>query len=106
MAPQILSICLWLSIAVVAYAYFLYPALIWILSRVYGQAIGLPNCTDCLPTISLLIVAHNEESCIEERIQNALALEYPADRLEIVIASDGSSDGTPSLVNKYRSRGI
>ena len=59
-----------------------------------------------LPRVSLLIAAHNEESVIEERIENALALDYPTDRLEIVVASDGSCDRTVELVRAYSSRGV
>mgnify|MGYP003947172407 CR=1 FL=1 len=51
-----------------------------------------------LPLVSLLIAAYNEESVIGERLRNALALDYPADKLEIVIASDGSSDRTNAIV--------
>jgi hypothetical protein len=50
------------------------------------------------PSVSLLVAAHNEEAVIEAKIRNALALEYPSDRLEIVIASDGSTDRTAEIV--------
>jgi glycosyltransferase involved in cell wall biosynthesis len=50
--------------------------------------------------VSVLIAAHNEEDVIAERIANALALDYPADRLEIVVASDGSTDGTVELARQ------
>jgi cellulose synthase/poly-beta-1,6-N-acetylglucosamine synthase-like glycosyltransferase len=53
-----------------------------------------------------LIAAHNEEIDIEARILNALALDYPADRLEIVIASDGSTDRTNEIVRQYADRGV
>lgn len=58
------------------------------------------------PLVSLLIVAHNEEDVIEERIRNALATDYPSDRLEIVIALDGCTDGTSSIVQQYQSQGV
>jgi cellulose synthase/poly-beta-1,6-N-acetylglucosamine synthase-like glycosyltransferase len=59
-----------------------------------------------LPIVSLLIIAHNEEDVIEERIRNTLAMDYPRDRLEIVIALDGCTDGTSSIVQRYRSQGV
>jgi cellulose synthase/poly-beta-1,6-N-acetylglucosamine synthase-like glycosyltransferase len=59
-----------------------------------------------LPRVSLLIVAHNEEAVIEARLRNALATDYPPDKLEIVVASDGSSDATPAIVQRYRHRGV
>src|SRR5207302_464767 len=57
-----------------------------------------------LPVISLLIAAHNEESVIEERISNALAMNYPREKFEIVIASDGSDDRTVEIVRRYAAR--
>lgn len=50
------------------------------------------------PTVSLLVAAYNEADVIEAKIRNALALDYPPDRLEIAIASDGSTDGTAEIV--------
>jgi len=54
----------------------------------------------------LLIAAHNEALDIEARILNALALDYPAGKLDIVIASDGSTDGTNEIVRRYENRGV
>src|SRR5207253_2861102 len=65
-----------------------------------------PVPDDRLPRLSLLIAAFNEEKVIEGRVLNALAMDYPADRLEIVVASDGSADRTAELVNKYADRGV
>ena len=59
-----------------------------------------------LPSVSVLVVAHNEESVIRERIDNLLALDYPKDKLELVIASDSSRDRTVDIVNEYSGRGI
>jgi cellulose synthase/poly-beta-1,6-N-acetylglucosamine synthase-like glycosyltransferase len=53
-----------------------------------------------------LIAAHNEELVIAERLENALALDYPKERLEVVVASDGSSDGTNDIVRRYHDRGV
>lgn len=53
------------------------------------------------PKVSLVIAAHNEADVIGEKIENALSLDYPADRLELVVASDGSEDGTAEIVRKY-----
>ncbi|WP_162670633.1 glycosyltransferase family 2 protein [Gemmata massiliana] len=61
---------------------------------------------ESVPTLSLLIAAHNEEADIEARIKNALALDYPAGKLEIVIASDGSTDATNDIVRKFADRGV
>src|ERR1051325_9090651 len=54
----------------------------------------------------LLIAAHNEAEVIGERLENALALDYPAGRLEIVVASDGSRDATAAIVRSFADRGV
>lgn len=101
-----LAVFLWLCIAGVVYAYFLYPLVIWGLARVFGRQRQPRGGGAELPGVSLLIAAYNEAAVIEERIQNALALDYPPDKLEIVIASDGSSDATGDIVRRYADRGV
>jgi cellulose synthase/poly-beta-1,6-N-acetylglucosamine synthase-like glycosyltransferase len=56
--------------------------------------------------VSVLIVGHNEEAMIRARIENLLALDYPAGALELVVASDGSSDRTVEIVRQYEGRGV
>jgi cellulose synthase/poly-beta-1,6-N-acetylglucosamine synthase-like glycosyltransferase len=98
------EIALWVCVAAVAYAYVLYPLLLWMLARVFGRRATAPPAPadDGLPSVALLIAAHNEEAIIGERLQNALALDYPAGKLEIVVASDGSSDGTAAVVRSIQ----
>jgi cellulose synthase/poly-beta-1,6-N-acetylglucosamine synthase-like glycosyltransferase len=92
-------ILFWLCAATIVYVYLLYPILVALLSRCFGRRRQPPRLTDDqLPTISLLIAAHNEEAVIEERVRNALAINYPATKLEVVVGSDGSSDRTAELV--------
>ena len=95
----------WACLAAVGYAYVCYPAIILFLSRCFGheRAVNL-ICDADLPSVSLLIAAHNEQAVIEQRILNALAMDYPADKLEIVIASDGSDDRTVEIVRSYGDR--
>jgi len=68
------------------------------------SAISSENQLADHPAVTVLIAAHNEEGDIEARILNALALNYPADKLEIAIASDGSTDGTNDIVRRYAER--
>src|SRR5262245_11484242 len=97
----------WLSLAAVAYSYLGYPLLIWLLSRLFGRTETAPPGDDAeLPSLSLLIAAYNEEAEIDKRIQNALQLDYPSEKIEIVIASDGSSDQTAAIVSSYADRGV
>jgi cellulose synthase/poly-beta-1,6-N-acetylglucosamine synthase-like glycosyltransferase len=91
-----------LSAGGVVYAYALYPALLRLLARLFGRLSIPPSSGAELPFISLLIAAHDEQAVIGERIQNALALDYPPERLEVIIASDGSEDRTAEIVLECR----
>ncbi len=59
---------------------------------------------DVEPTVSLIVAAHNEEGSIEGRVENALSLDYPAEKLEIVVASDASTDRTDEVVEALAAR--
>jgi cellulose synthase/poly-beta-1,6-N-acetylglucosamine synthase-like glycosyltransferase len=61
---------------------------------------------DVLPTVALVIAAHNEEDVIEAKLENALALDYPREKLRIIVASDASNDRTDELVRAYADRGV
>src|SRR5271155_3733331 len=92
----------WMCVVAVGYAYAIYPAMIYGLSRVFGRRPTPPEvCDSDLPTVALLIAAHNEEAVIERRIVNALELDYPKDRLQIIIASDASDDRTVEIASRY-----
>lgn len=104
---RIMAFAMWGCVAGVLYTYALYPALIWLCARTMGSHTSPPDATDDgLPSVSLLIAAYNEQGNIAARLENALRLDYPASKLEIVIASDGSSDATNRIVREYRDRGV
>src|SRR6478736_3318536 len=92
----------WIVAFAAVYPYLIYPGLVWLFSRTLGIH-GRPPAPDAndLPNVSMLIVAHNEERLIRSRIENALATDYPKDKLQIVIASDGSTDSTVSIVEQF-----
>jgi len=97
----------WCFGCLVAFAYLVYPILILALARLFGRTpVPTVPAESALPVVSLLIAAHNEEVDIEARILNALSLKYPAGKLEIVIASDGSTDGTNEIVRRYTGSGV
>ena len=78
---------------------------------VVGLPMRPPNprpvaAADILPSVSLIIPAYNEEDVIEAKLENALELDYPADRLEIVVTSDDSTDGTHAIVDRFAGRGV
>ena len=101
------EITFWLCLALVVYTYLLYPACVWLLSRLIAGATPPPeDGRAAVPRVTLLVAAHNEERVIERKIRNSLDLDYPRDRLEIAIASDGSSDATPEIVAKYAGKGV
>jgi len=93
----------------VFYAYAGYPALLRAISFFKGDAEGHAKpglASGRLPKVSLLISAYNEESVIEAKILNSFSLDYPRELLEIVVISDGSSDGTNGIVQRYAGRGV
>jgi cellulose synthase/poly-beta-1,6-N-acetylglucosamine synthase-like glycosyltransferase len=104
----LLSFALAFAIALILYAYVGYPIVVWILARCFGRNETPPLLPDdeIVPPVSLLIVAHNEEVEIEKRIQNALNLDYPVGKIEIVVASDGSTDRTNQIVNQFAKYGV
>lgn len=94
-----ISAMFWLCVGGVAYAYVGYPVLV----SAFACALGRRRCepppvVSDQPSVAVLIVAHNEEASIAQRLANALALDYPVDRLDVVVASDGSTDRTRELV--------
>jgi cellulose synthase/poly-beta-1,6-N-acetylglucosamine synthase-like glycosyltransferase len=107
MMTSVLELTFWACVALIGYAYVLYPAVVWGLSRIFGrppESLSIPVAD--LPRVSVLVAAHNEEKVIAERIENALALDYPSDRLDIVVASDSGNDDTASIVRRYADRGV
>jgi len=93
----------WLSLLTLLYIYIGYPLLVWTLAMLVGHE---PTRGDMTPTVSLLIPAYNEAAHIQTKLENSLALNYPKERFEIVVASDGSTDGTNAIVERYRSHGV
>jgi cellulose synthase/poly-beta-1,6-N-acetylglucosamine synthase-like glycosyltransferase len=91
-------------VAVIAYVYFGYPLLLWL--GAIGRRELVRREFAAYPLISIIVAAHNEESCIEEKLLNLLALDYPRDRVEILIGSDGSSDRTEAIVRRFAREGV
>lgn len=88
------------AILVLVYTYLIYPLLLLPWTR-KKKADNISNDEE-LPYISILVSAYNEEHCIGQKIQNCLALEYPREKLEIWIGSDGSTDRTDEIVSAFR----
>jgi cellulose synthase/poly-beta-1,6-N-acetylglucosamine synthase-like glycosyltransferase len=93
----------WTTVLSITYAYAGFPLLVTMVGTFRKRNVRKASVT---PRMSLIIAAYNEEECIGQRMENALAMDYPADDLEIIIASDGSSDGTEAIVEGYAERGV
>lgn len=93
----------WLAIGMVLYPYVLFPLLVLLRSVLVRRPY---NCADITPSVSVVIAAYNEANSIGARLDNLLSLDYPRDRLEVVVASDGSNDGTDEIVRSYAERGV
>lgn len=91
-------------LAVVVYVYAGYPLLLRL--GVFGSRRDCKRGLKAVPLVSIIVPAHNEEASIVAKIENLLALDYPRDRVEILIGSDGSSDRTDDLVRRYAAEGV
>lgn len=87
------------------YSYFLYPLILKLLPARKARATGASGNMP-YPALSLIITVHNEEERIHEKLENTLLIDYPKDLLEIIVASDGSSDSTDSIVGSFGDRGV
>ena len=97
------TLLFWGALAAIAYAYVLFPLLVLLRGRLWSRPFAQGDIT---PHVSIIVAAHNEESSIGGKIQNMLLLDYPADRLEVIVASDGSSDDTENIVRRFGDKGI
>jgi cellulose synthase/poly-beta-1,6-N-acetylglucosamine synthase-like glycosyltransferase len=87
----------WTAVGLIAYVYAGYPLLVFLISRVWARPVKKAAIT---PTVTMIIAAYNEEAAIAGKLDNTLALDYPADKLEILVASDGSTDRTNAIVRE------
>ena len=95
----------WLCLAIVVYTYVGYGLILYLLvfiKRLAIKAKPLADITDdCLPEVTLMVCAYNEEDIISEKMSNTHSLDYPADRLHLVWVTDGSTDNTNSILSAY-----
>jgi cellulose synthase/poly-beta-1,6-N-acetylglucosamine synthase-like glycosyltransferase len=91
-------ILFWASLVLLAWAHVFYPAFAALLARVAGRAVRKGEIE---PSVTVIVTAYNEESVIARRIENLLALDYPRDKLEIVVTSDASTDRTEEIALQY-----
>lgn len=110
------AVLFWISFGLLAFTYIGYPVTLWIFGflgfghragQVRGRRVGeIPPPIDptteeeAVPKVSLIVAAYNEEAVIEAKVRNAVALEYPHDLLEVIVASDGSTDRTVEIARE------
>jgi biofilm PGA synthesis N-glycosyltransferase PgaC len=92
----------WLAAALIGYSYLGYPAWLWMRSLWSPRPVRRSSGgTSGIPSVSAVMVVLNEEAVIARKLENLLALDYPQDKLDVVVVSDGSSDGTPGILAGY-----
>ena len=94
----------WAALWFVVYTYAGYPILLYVTTRRRKATVGKDGTF--VPFVSFLIVAHNEEKVIARKLQNCLGFDYPPDRLEVNVASDGSTDATNNIVRGFQEKGV
>jgi cellulose synthase/poly-beta-1,6-N-acetylglucosamine synthase-like glycosyltransferase len=100
---MIASSLFWSTVAFVLYAYGGYPLILKIITYFSNAPINKKPFT---PFVTLIISVFNEDKVIAEKIENSLALDYPKERLEIMVVSDASSDRTDEIANRYAHDGV
>jgi cellulose synthase/poly-beta-1,6-N-acetylglucosamine synthase-like glycosyltransferase len=85
----------WASVGLIVYTHGGYPVVLWLLAKLRRRpTLEHPHIREELPRVSLIVAAYDEEGVVAGKVENALALDYPRHRLELIVASDGSSDAT------------
>jgi len=122
-----MELLFWLSVLLIVYGYFIYPILVFILSEIsqtladsthtlfrgaerqvseYRDQEPRTHNSAVLPNVTVVIAAFNEEQCIQSRIENLLTLDYPQDKLTLLVGSDGSSDQTADILRSIKSENL
>ncbi|HAZ13630.1 MAG: hypothetical protein A2X86_13940 [Bdellovibrionales bacterium GWA2_49_15] len=96
---MISALIFWTSFTVIVYHYAVFVLIIYVLSAVKKNT---PLKGNDLPFVSIIVAAYNEEKVIARKILNSFALDYPKDKMEIIVVSDGSTDDTPAIVKSFK----
>jgi len=94
-----MAILFWISAAVLCYIYFGYPLLLWIWAALFPRPV---RASEYFPSVSILLSAFNEEKVIAKKMENLLSLDYPVEKLEVLVGSDGSTDHTAAILAEYK----
>ena len=91
----------WASFILILYIIVFYPIVVFFLSLCFQKKLIRDDKAVFLPHVSIIMAAYNEEAHIEAKIKNCLSLDYPKNKLEIIIGSDGSDDKTNEIAKQY-----
>lgn len=99
----ITKVVFWSAVSLTAYVYVGYPLIVYVISRLFPKPVRREFLE---PMVTILITAYNEERDIRDKLENTLQIDYPAEKREIIVASDCSSDKTDEIVRQFASRGV
>jgi cellulose synthase/poly-beta-1,6-N-acetylglucosamine synthase-like glycosyltransferase len=91
-------ILFWSCCLLLTYVYVLYPALVGVLAARYGRPV---RRGDALPSVTIIVTVYNEEKCIRAKLDNLAELNYPRELVDVIVASDASSDSTEAIATNY-----
>ncbi len=100
---KLLQIIFWISAGALFYTYIGYPVFVYLVSRLFPRKV---KKSEFEPNVTVLITAYNEEKDIRAKLENTLQIDYPQKKLEILVASDGSTDKTDEIVREFSARGV
>lgn len=101
-----IKVAFWSTVLLLFHVYLFYPGILFVLGSILDRSVSRDLSSDELPSVSLVIAAYNEEEVIEKKIRNSLELDYPEEKLDIVVFSDESSDDTDRIVRSYEDEEI
>jgi cellulose synthase/poly-beta-1,6-N-acetylglucosamine synthase-like glycosyltransferase len=100
---MIFKLLFWIFLLIIVYTYLVYTILLLILAGIKCLIARLPSYSkDYEPEVTLFVPAYNELDCIEQKINNSFQLDYPPDKIRFLWVTDGSNDGSPELLKKYK----
>src|SRR6185503_11404600 len=97
------EIIFWIAVVAIAYTYAGYPLLLMLLSKFRGKPV---RRREWQPPVTVIIAAYNEERDLARKLENTLGLDYPKEKLEILVTSDCSTDRTDEIVRSFADRGV
>lgn len=99
----IAEVVFWLSAVALFYTYLGYPLVLFVVSTLRGRGV---ERSEWSPDVTVIITAYNEEQALAAKLENTLSIDYPREKLEVIVASDCSTDATDSIAKNYSSQGV